>query len=50
MEITRRLPEELQPLDSDLTAVESRPFKPWGDPKWTLALSSKQVLFNRGQG
>lgn len=30
MEITRRLPGELQPLDSGLTAMQSRPFKPWG--------------------
>ena len=30
MEITRRLPGELQPLDLGLTAVESRPFWPWG--------------------
>lgn len=41
MEITRRLPGELQPLDSGLTAVESRPFKPWGGTQVDLGIIFK---------
>ena len=50
MKRTRRPLRELQPLDSDLIKAEFGPFWPWGEPKWILALSSKQFLFSHGQG
>lgn len=41
MEITRRLPGELQPLDLGLTAVESRPFQPRGGTQVDLGIIFK---------